>query len=894
MLKQTSHKKRFFISFFVLSILLAIAGTIAYYAEQQNYNNKFRIASDVIDHIEDFTPRDWAPCDETPKTLITTNRSEHPIQVRLKYDEWWRNQADTENLPLEQNGTRLAVINFQNEDDWELNGEWYYWKGELAPGESTRSLFKSVTFDCRANFAVQHVCTDQGCEDVHSPYEGSNYHVFITVQTTSQEFPPDEDMRTVTVDPNGGIYKGSNQAKGYEVYIGDDYILEDASRDGYTFDHWEYEDGTVLSGNTIKNIQNNVTVKATWLPAVARIERTGKLYASIMNAEAEAQSGDTITLLVDTTETVTNEKTVTLNLGAHTITGSLTNTANGSLTLINGEINNPEGIAVTNNGTLTMGIDDFKDDGKVNIDNNYVRLIGTTTGIKQNGVFNFYDGFLEGDVGLEGGYNDAPEYRNTFDGTIVHYFPLVDHNWVKDCQHVELANADLAVSKTTVMGDIYYYNLQDNINTSARTGYRIYIVRNFDASYPLISPVGTNVNIDLVGYTVAAGDNITIDGILNISDSSQTTGEGSEAVTTKGIITVRQSITVNNGGTLNIDGAEVQEITSNTLLHNQGAVNLTNGAKLSSTNGNVMIMTNDEILPNMDATSIITSSSTSKATILNRRRSDMPLEINGGVIHSSARYAIENDISGTVINLNGGEVRISNSASYAIYDSQNNSPYGSLIINGGKINLDNVTNGAIAVYRMGVEIKSGEIVANGSGAITGIQSCSGTVEMSGGKIEIKSSGETYGSRCAMNLTGGEIFSESTGYDSHGVTSALTATGGSIHSKAARYARGFEGDWITYNTFDGGVSITAESTATSSSDYAARAVSGSAYYTFNDATVTAITTNGQSRAIDSGSWGTITINGGTYTASSVNGSSYAVVINSNANYTGNVIDRKSVV
>lgn len=117
--------------------------------------------------------------------------------------------------------------------------------------------------------------------------------------------------------------------------------------------------------------------------AVARIERTQKIYPSIMRAEAEAQPEDIITLLVDAEEVVTNEKEVTLDLNNHTVTGSLTNTTAGNLTIINGEINNPNGAAVTNNGILTLGVDDYDDEGIANVINDNVRLIGTTAGLMQ-------------------------------------------------------------------------------------------------------------------------------------------------------------------------------------------------------------------------------------------------------------------------------------------------------------------------------------------------------------------------------------------------------------------------------------------------------------------------------------------------------------------------------
>ena len=55
-------------------------------------------------------------------------------------------------------------------------------------------------------------------------------------------------------------------------------------------------------------------------------------------------------------------------------------------------------------------------------------------------------------------------------------------------------------------GDIYYYNLQDNIDTSAITGYDMYAVRDFDASYPIAVAENDEIVFDLDGYTVNFGD----------------------------------------------------------------------------------------------------------------------------------------------------------------------------------------------------------------------------------------------------------------------------------------------------------------------------------------------------------------------------------------------------
>ena len=134
-------------------ILLAIGGVVAYNSDLFHFDNLFHVAADSVEYKENFvSPPDWTPCTETPKTVITTNNSQNNIKVRLSYDEYWRNKADSDYLPLEKDGDILAIINFQHEEDWTLQGGWYYYNYDLEPGQSTSSLFKSVTLNCDSNF----------------------------------------------------------------------------------------------------------------------------------------------------------------------------------------------------------------------------------------------------------------------------------------------------------------------------------------------------------------------------------------------------------------------------------------------------------------------------------------------------------------------------------------------------------------------------------------------------------------------------------------------------------------------------------------------------------------------------------------------------------------------
>lgn len=193
---------------------------------------------------------------------------------------------------------------------------------------------------------------------------------------------------TLTIDPNGGKYNNSTEPTVLTVKDGDTVDVAFPTRDNYAFEHWNLDDDTQF--DQTEPITKNTSIYAVWSPIIARIGET--YYGSIMAAERAAVEGDTIYLLVDTTEEVTNEKHVTLDLGNHKLTGSILNTEDGDLTLVNGTVENTDGTALTNNGTLTMGVNDYKADGTSNVSKDSINLIGTTVGLKQNGVFNFYDG----------------------------------------------------------------------------------------------------------------------------------------------------------------------------------------------------------------------------------------------------------------------------------------------------------------------------------------------------------------------------------------------------------------------------------------------------------------------------------------------------------------------
>ena len=194
--KKSLNKKPIIAIVIGLVVVATVGATIAYRGDIARFFNQATLGESGATFTEEFvSPDNWKPCDTQPKTVIATNTTNKPIQVRVSYEEFWKAQDDT-NLPLKQNDLSVAIINFDNQEDWTLNGAWYYYKEPLQPGESTSSFIQSVTFNCAYNMGSDelNVCDDEGnCTTPANAYGNAKYHLKVTIQTAPQsaEFPPD-------------------------------------------------------------------------------------------------------------------------------------------------------------------------------------------------------------------------------------------------------------------------------------------------------------------------------------------------------------------------------------------------------------------------------------------------------------------------------------------------------------------------------------------------------------------------------------------------------------------------------------------------------------------------------------------------------------------------------
>ncbi|MBR3378322.1 hypothetical protein IKG50_03265 [Candidatus Saccharibacteria bacterium] len=186
-------KKKVFVSVGVAFLSLLIVGVIAYSHDSSLLRSLFGLGYYRTVHVEEFTsPQDWKTCDITPKTVITKNESNYDIAVRLSLEEFWKGADGETDLPLVKDGVTLADIHFQNQNDWELTDGYYYYKNDLAPGESTNSLLEAVQLSCDANMTPgDNICTETAtgteCVAPENPYSGATYHLKVTVETIQAE-----------------------------------------------------------------------------------------------------------------------------------------------------------------------------------------------------------------------------------------------------------------------------------------------------------------------------------------------------------------------------------------------------------------------------------------------------------------------------------------------------------------------------------------------------------------------------------------------------------------------------------------------------------------------------------------------------------------------------------
>ena len=127
----------------ILVLFIGIIGlTVAYFSNSTTIDNLFSTKEYGSTITETFTsPSNWLPGDVTEKKVVATNTGEVDQAVRISYTEKWISTNNNElNGWIHEDGTksnhktelelntdeRVALINFDNNDDWTYNNGYYY------------------------------------------------------------------------------------------------------------------------------------------------------------------------------------------------------------------------------------------------------------------------------------------------------------------------------------------------------------------------------------------------------------------------------------------------------------------------------------------------------------------------------------------------------------------------------------------------------------------------------------------------------------------------------------------------------------------------------------------------------------------------------------------------
>ena len=187
-MKKIKNKK----IIFTLIFIFTIGGTIAYLSTTDVFENIFVVGAYRIVSTEVFeSPDNWKPGDETPKTITVKNEGTVPVKIRLSYTEEWKDENGN-NLPLTYNNERLAIINFDNGQDYAYRDGYYYYDYDLQPGEETSSFIKSVTFNPSYEGSISCESTNDGktntCESNDDSYDGGTYKLTINIEGIQSKY----------------------------------------------------------------------------------------------------------------------------------------------------------------------------------------------------------------------------------------------------------------------------------------------------------------------------------------------------------------------------------------------------------------------------------------------------------------------------------------------------------------------------------------------------------------------------------------------------------------------------------------------------------------------------------------------------------------------------------
>lgn len=129
--------------------VLALGGSFAYFSNIASVENPFKTAKYETTVVETFTPdNEWEPGTTTNKEVLVTNTGNAPIVARVKYQDAWQLQGETEFKDVTDVDSQTIKNLTLNESPtaW-VDGEdgYYYYTSVINEEGSSNKFLDSVT-----------------------------------------------------------------------------------------------------------------------------------------------------------------------------------------------------------------------------------------------------------------------------------------------------------------------------------------------------------------------------------------------------------------------------------------------------------------------------------------------------------------------------------------------------------------------------------------------------------------------------------------------------------------------------------------------------------------------------------------------------------------------------
>ena len=186
-MKKIKSKKSTIALIAILSISL-IGMTFAYFQTSGTFTNIFNTGTYNILNTEVFeSPDNWTPGETIPKIVKSKNEGSTPAAVRIKYVEEFEDSEGNDISSVVAPNT--VIINFDNTEDWEEEGGYYYYKYPLAPNKETSSFIQSVTLNEDLNGMQCTASQDGKTQTCNSTTNvvGGKYRLIITIETVQYD-----------------------------------------------------------------------------------------------------------------------------------------------------------------------------------------------------------------------------------------------------------------------------------------------------------------------------------------------------------------------------------------------------------------------------------------------------------------------------------------------------------------------------------------------------------------------------------------------------------------------------------------------------------------------------------------------------------------------------------